>query len=115
MLNSRMKDFYDLWVLASSFPFDGRKLAAAIGATFERRATPLPEAVPVGLSDEFASDRGKQQQWQAFQHRARPALPPPALADVTSLISRFLLPPTNAVRLGRPWTQQWPEGGPWRS
>jgi hypothetical protein len=115
MLNSRMKDFYDLWVLASSFPFDGRVLAAAIGATFERRGTPLPEATPVGLSDEFASDRSKQQQWQAFQRRGRPALPPPPLPDIVGYVGAFLTPLTKALRQGQSFEQRWPEGGPWRS
>lgn len=114
MLNSRMKDFYDLWVLASSFPFDGQTLAAAVRATFDRRGTALPEAIPVGLSDEFAGDRSKQQQWQAFQRRGRPALPPPALADVVGSIRDFLVPPTEALRQGETFDQQWPEGGPWR-
>lgn len=114
MLNSRMKDFYDLWVLASSFPFDGKTLAAAVRATFDRRGTALPEATPVGLSGEFAGDRSKQQQWQAFQRRGRPALPPPALADVVGSIRDFLVPPTEALRQGETFDQQWPEGGPWR-
>jgi len=114
MLNSRMKDFYDLWVLASSFPFEGQMLAAAVRATFDRRGTALPEATPVGLSDEFAGDRSKQQQWQAFQRRGRPALPPPALADVIGSIRDFLVPPTEALRQGETFHQQWPEGGPWR-
>lgn len=114
MLNSRMKDFYDLWVLASSFPFDGKTLAAALRATFDRRGTALPEATPMGLSDEFAGDRSKQQQWQAFQRRGRPALPPPPLADVVGSIREFLTPPTEALRQGQPFDRQWPEGGPWR-
>lgn len=114
MLNSRMKDFYDLWVLASSFPFDGQTLAAAVRATFDRRGTALPEATPVGLSDEFAGDRSKQQQWQAFQRRGRPALPPPKLADVVGSIRDFLVPPAEALRQGETFDRQWPEGGPWR-
>jgi len=39
MANTRMKDFYDLWMLARSFEFDGDRLASAIGATFEQRRT----------------------------------------------------------------------------
>ncbi|WP_051007686.1 nucleotidyl transferase AbiEii/AbiGii toxin family protein [Thalassospira profundimaris] len=111
MLNSRMKDFYDLWVLASSFPFDGQTLAPAVRVTFDRRGTALPEVTPVGLSDEFAGDRGKQQQWQAFQRRGRPALPPPALPDVVGSIREFLTPLTEALRQGQPFDRQWSEGG----
>ena len=42
LANSRMKDFYDLAVLARTFAFEGEVLARAIGATFERRGTPCP-------------------------------------------------------------------------
>jgi hypothetical protein len=53
MANSRMKDFYDLWVIANDFDFDGLILSEAIRNTFSRRRTPLPEHMPSGLSPEF--------------------------------------------------------------
>ena len=65
--NSRMKDFYDLWMIAQTFAFEGDNLANAIRRTFERRRTPLPEQVPVGLSDSFALER--EAQWRAFLAR----------------------------------------------
>jgi hypothetical protein len=115
MLNSRMKDFYDLWVLASSFPFDGQTLAAAIGATFGRRGTALPQGTPVGLSDEFSGDRAKQQQWQAFQRRGRLALPPPPLDDVASYVRAFVAPPTEALLRDLPFDRKWAGGGAWKA
>lgn len=59
MAISRMKDFYDMWMLSEQFPFDGASLSAAIAATFERRGTAIPEGVPTALTDDFAADRGK--------------------------------------------------------
>src|SRR3546814_4809860 len=44
--NSRMKDFYDLWILKRSFSFDDDRLARAIAATFARRGTALPTEPP---------------------------------------------------------------------
>ena len=64
--NSRMKDFYDPWVLARHFEFQGPVLCQAIRATFERRRTPVPADVPVALSPQFAQDRGKRMQWRVF-------------------------------------------------
>ncbi len=64
--NSRMKDFFDLWVLSRHTDFDGALLCKAICATFERRGTPLPDGIPFGLSDEYAQDLQKRTQWQAF-------------------------------------------------
>ncbi len=39
-LNSRMKDFFDIWLLSRSFNFEAAKLCEAIARTFERRWTP---------------------------------------------------------------------------
>lgn len=64
--NSRMKDYFDLWVLRQQGEFDSEVLSSAIAATFARRERPLPSQVPVGLSDAFAADLQKQRQWQAF-------------------------------------------------
>ena len=50
-VNSRMKDYYDIAVLAHLFEFDGSSLSAAFRATFDRRQTPILVDVPVGLSD----------------------------------------------------------------
>jgi hypothetical protein len=57
--SSRMKDFYDLFVLARGFDFDGALLVRAIRATFERRKTPLPGELPTGLTNEFVTDPAK--------------------------------------------------------
>ena len=58
MANSRMKDYFDLWMLLRDGDLDDTELTHAIEATFTRRRTALPEGVPAGLSDAFASDAG---------------------------------------------------------
>ena len=64
--NSRMKDYYDVWMLTSAFELDPERLRRAIVATFARRNTAVPALFPDGLSDAFAADPGKQRQWDAF-------------------------------------------------
>ena len=44
VVNSRMKDFYDLWALAHEREFTGAVLAEALQATFTRRGSALPSA-----------------------------------------------------------------------
>ncbi|NLC57638.1 MAG: nucleotidyl transferase AbiEii/AbiGii toxin family protein [Armatimonadetes bacterium] len=112
--NSRMKDYLDLHVIAREFAFDGETLARAIAATFERRATTLPIEIPVALTPEFASDTSKRTQWQGFLKRSRLVLPVPDLAEVTSQLQSFLIPPTLAAAGGLPFQASWPAGGPWR-
>jgi len=68
-LNSRMKDFYDIYILSKTFSFDGNTLVRAIKATFKQRGTQIPEGKPLALTDEFADDANKNIQWKAFISR----------------------------------------------
>ena len=112
LANSRMKDFYDVAFLADHFDFDGRPLVDAIAATFERRRTPVPEALPLALTDAFAGDEVKRTQWSAFLRRSR--LPVADLADVVAGISAFVARPIIAAAEGRSYGLRWRAGGPWR-
>jgi hypothetical protein len=109
MLNSRMKDFFDLWVLSTHSDFNGVVLAQAVTATFERRNTPLPQSIPIGLSDEFINDVHKIKQWQAFLRKN--ALSPISLSKVIIELREFLLPPLHsdsAIQMN------WQAGKGWR-
>ena len=66
MANTRMKDYFDLWVLLTEGGLDAAELQRAVEATFARRKLALPLAVLMGLSDAFAQDAAKQRQWSAF-------------------------------------------------
>ncbi len=113
MANSRMKDFFDLWILARQFEFDGPTICAAIGATFERRQTALPERSPLALTPEFSEDRGKQTQWRAFLRKGRLVTQQIELADVVPLLEAFLMPPTSAIVTRNDFAKRWTPGGPW--
>jgi predicted nucleotidyltransferase component of viral defense system len=71
MANTRMKDYFDLWVLLQDSELDGAGLSRALAATFARRGVSLPSITPVGLSDAFSADAAKQLQWQAFLKKNR--------------------------------------------
>ena len=73
--NSRMKDYYDVWMLTSVFEIDPERLRRAIVATFARRSTVIPTAVPDGLSEAFAADAAKQRQWDAFARNLSCTIP----------------------------------------
>lgn len=76
--NSRVKDYFDLWVLMRYENLDRALLPDAIRATFERRKTILPISLPSGLAPSFAVE--KQVMWQAFLTRS--GLSAPTLAEV---------------------------------
>jgi len=111
-VNSRVKDFYDIWSLATHFDFDGSVLARAIRETFRWRQTDI-SLDPVALSDSFAQDREKQAQWVAFIRRLRLEDAPATLREAAQVISTFLQPVIRALSEGRRFDQRWSPGGPW--
>ncbi len=115
MGNSRMKDFYDLFVLARDFEFDGDVLSLAIRSTFERRDTPIRGEAPLGLTAEFYEDASKTVQWRSFLRKNRLEDAEPELARVVAAIRRFLLPVTKAFAGALPFRRVWRPGGPWQS
>lgn len=69
-VNSRMKDFYDIWAIQKFMTPDERVLAQAVANTFNRRGTELPAEAPLALTEEFSADATRQRQWEAFVRRA---------------------------------------------
>ena len=87
--NSRMKDFYDIWILTKTFDFRSDRLARAIAATFARRQTAIPLSRPDALTPDFAEDPLKQRQWAAFVSDIDHA--PKQLALVVGDLASFLM------------------------
>ncbi len=94
MANTRMKDYFDLWVLLTEGALEPVALHRAVEATFHRRQLAVPHTVPSGLSDAFAQDAAKQRQWAAFLSKNR--LDPLDLARVVELLRSELLKPGSA-------------------
>jgi len=66
MTNSRVKEYFDLFVFIEREDIDSDILALALVATFNRRGMEVPETLPVGLTAEFANDATRQNLWEAF-------------------------------------------------
>lgn len=90
-INSRMKDFYDVWLITRRLELEGSTLQQAIQATFQRRQTSLPTQLPPAFTDLFASD--KQAMWNAFVARNVPALDAPSdFHTVVAALREFVAP-----------------------
>lgn len=109
-LNSRMKDFYDIWLLSRQFEFSGKNMAEAICLTFERRKTKIPDIV-LAFSDEFVTM--KQIQWAAFHRRLRQTHVPEDFADVVFAIKDFIGPLVVALASGKLTPERWTAPGSW--
>jgi len=112
--NSRMKDFYDVWILQQEFPFDGVTLSEAIKATFERRRTAVDPASCVAFQSAFYVSAEPLNLWRAYVLRGGLERVPPSFAAVGEAITGFLRPVAESVAAGLPFDRIWPPGGPWR-
>jgi hypothetical protein len=113
MLNSRMKDIYDVQALAARLTFDGLSLAEAVRLTFDRRGRPIGAELPAPLTAAFAADEVMLQRWAAFLRRNR--LEAVELTVAVDRLRAFLLEPWQALGRGDAFAKEWPPGGPWRA
>ncbi len=99
LTNTRIKDYYDVWLLSQSFEFDEGQLARAIAATFERRGTDIPSETPDGLTPAFSEDEAKRRQWEVFVRDV--SVDPGSLQDVIETIVGFLMPAAETAATAR--------------
>ncbi len=113
MANSRMKDYYDLFIIARFFEFRGNLLTQAISVTFERRNTLIREEIPLGLSKAFMKESTKQRMWKSFLERIGENPRSLTLETAVKTLQEFLVPPTTALFNKKKFNQHWNPGGPW--
>jgi hypothetical protein len=109
--NSRMKDFYDIWLLSKQFDFDGMKLSEAVHRTLKNRKTELPNPI-IAFSDEFG--RIKAREWTAFKGKLKLIEAPSDFMEVIRFIAGFLKPILSSIKSGSSCNEKWKEPGFWR-
>jgi len=112
LLNSRMKDFYDIWFLSCRFDFKGETLIEAIEKTFEKRKTPLISE-PSTFNPTFMKDDTKQAQWQGFIKKTKLTDAPTSFEDVAVGIKIFLEPVVVSMINQQTFRLFWTAPGPW--
>jgi hypothetical protein len=91
LLNSRMKDYFDIWILLRHPELDQTVLRAAIELTFKNQKMEI-DATPIGLSPQFGTDPAKQTQWRAFLKRSALTQAPEQLSVVVEELRAFFEP-----------------------
>ena len=110
-LNSRMKDFYDIWILSRQFAFDGVELATAVRLTLENRETEIPEVI-TAFTEGFIN--AKQKQWAAFYKRLGQGHVPSDFAEIVTGVESFLRPITWALIDGTQIPKIWLASDSWK-
>ena len=111
--NSRMKDFYDIWYMARTWPFEMPLLRCAIALVFERRGFALHESALFALTADFLNGPRKEQQWNVFISRLNSAGVGPTLDEVGALLRAFLLPCLHAESPAETQVRRWLPGAGW--
>lgn len=109
--NSRLKDYWDIWMLARTFPFDGPLLAQAMASTFERRGTAVPGDMPAALSEAFEQEW--ERQWPMFLRRSG-ASDAGTLAKALVLIRDFVMPASQALTSSSEFGCRWDPSHGWK-
>lgn len=108
LMNSRIKDYFDLWWLSRNFEFRSDLLLAAIRNTFTHRKTSVPVGIPPGLTPEFS--RSNQSMWERFIDKNGLSDAPKDLNEVILDLIVFFVPiidPQENITL------QWTPGSGW--
>lgn len=113
IMNSRMKDFWDIRLLSRQFDFNGQTLAAAITETFTARHTIIPSE-PVAFTKAFIRDRTKQSQWKAFLRKNRIIGVQDSFEEAVYVVSFFLKPVVDGLVNNQPIPSVWKAPGPWQ-
>ncbi len=109
-INSRMKDFYDIWLLSRQFDFSGKDLAQAIRLTFNQRKTNLPNNLE-HLSADFAI--AKQNQWAAFKNKLKQDFIPNNIIEVIEHNNLFLSPIITSIQSNQSPPAKWSASNQW--
>jgi hypothetical protein len=112
-LNSRFKDFFDVYALSSGFAFQGSTMTAAIAATFSRRQSASFSPWPVALTTDFYTDPSRRGQWNRYLQRTKLADAPADFSLVGERVREFLEAPVRAASEHKSFTAAWPPEGPW--
>ncbi len=112
LTNSRLRDYYDIWLLSRLHSFNGSELQAAINATFGHRGTALIAEVPSGLTEAFYASADARARWRSFLV-TKGVDAPPELEDVCVSIADFIMPPAAAAAADEDFSRMWTPGQGW--
>ena len=97
--SSRMKDYYDIYYLASKFDFDGVTLTEALKKTFENRGHSFTIAQFEQVMT-FDNDDAMQKKWKTDTKTDD-------YSTVLKTIKEFLTKPFTAAARGKEFTEKW--------
>lgn len=113
LLNSRMKDFYDIWLMIRQFEFKGANIASAIKKTFNNRKTDIPNKKPLFANEIYDEKSDRQTLWSAFLKKGDIQHAPENLSVTAKGIENFLIEPIMALNENGNFDKTWKSSRGW--
>lgn len=113
LLNSRMKDFYDIWLMMHQFDFEGSKLSESLRRTFAYRKTEVPDSKKLFAKEIYDEKSDRQTLWKAFLNKGDIKHAPEKLSTVAKEIEKILCKPLGAISKAEKFDARWKASGPW--
>lgn len=104
LANSRYKDFYDIYVLADRYNFDGIELMNAIKETFNHRGTSFDDIA--AFENGFTDDETRLMRWNSFMKKKK-ALVKLGFEETVQLLKILLFPIVDAIKKNELFEQTW--------
>jgi len=114
LLNSRMKDFYDIWLMMRKFDFHGLTIVEALKRTFKHRKTELPKHKPLFAGEIYDEKSDRQLLWKTFLKKGNIKHAPEKLRTTAIEIEQFLIEPLKAILKDRVFNKEWKTPGSWK-
>ena len=114
LLNSRMKDFYDIWLMMRQFDFEGTELAEALKRTFAHRKTSFPQGRQLFVEEIYDENSDRQMLWKTFLKKGNIKHASEKLSIIAKDIEGFLRKPLEAINKGEDFKSEWKALGPWK-
>lgn len=114
VINSRMKDYFDIAMLARTRDFNGTELAEAIRACCLQRGTKLPTGIPVGLSKAFEDNLEAIDIWKSFSAKLSTHSKSASWQETVAACRAFLSEPLAYAGSEKAFERHWPASGPWQ-
>lgn len=112
LINSRVKDFYDIWLLSRENAFEGKTLQRALIQTFNNRKMELSADV-VGIIDGYSKMARATEGWSILRRKSRLEDAPGDFQSIAEGIKEFVEPLIESIEQGRPSPGKWDPAGPW--
>ena len=114
LLNSRMKDFYDIWLMMRQFEFKGATFVEAIKKTFKHRKTDVPQNKPLFAEEIYDEKSDRQTLWSAFLKKGDIQHAPDTLSVIAKEIETFLVDPIVAINEKVKFDKIWKSPRGWK-